>query len=48
VGTSTKNSLVVVHKDTDAGKPAHYMGRWKNSHAECGPWSETVIASIGA
>jgi hypothetical protein len=24
------------------------MGRWKNAHAECGPWSETVMATIGA
>ena len=41
-------SLLVPLRGADAGKPAHYMGRWKNAHAECGPWSETVMATIGA
>jgi hypothetical protein len=48
VGTSSKNSLLVPLRGADAGKPAHYMGRWKNAHGECGPWSETIIATIGA
>jgi hypothetical protein len=48
VGTSSTSSLVVTHKGADAGKPAHYLARWKNAHAECGPWSETVVATIGA
>jgi hypothetical protein len=48
IGTSSKNSLLITHKDADAGKPAHYIARWKNTRGETGPWSETVVATIGA
>lgn len=47
IGTSSKQSLLITHKDADAGKPVHYIGRWKNTRAETGPWSETVVATIG-
>jgi hypothetical protein len=46
--TSPKNCVVVTCKGADAGKPAHYMARWKSTRGEFGPWSETVVASIGA
>lgn len=48
VTTSPKNGVVVTCKGADAGKPAHYMARWKSTRGEFGPWSETVVASIGA
>jgi len=48
MGTSSTSSLRVTHKGADAGKAAYYLGRWKNAHAECGPWSETAVATIGA
>jgi hypothetical protein len=48
VATSPKNGVVVTCKGADAGKPAHYMARWKSTRGEFGPWSETVVASIGA
>lgn len=48
LGTSTKSSLVITHQGADAGKPVHYLGRWKNTRGEFGPWSETVVATIGA
>jgi len=47
MGTSSTSSLRLTHKDADAGKTAYYLARWKNAHAECGPWSETVVATIG-
>ena len=48
VGTSSGKSLLVAYVGADAGKSAYYMARWKNAHAEFGPWSETVVATIGA
>jgi hypothetical protein len=48
VATSPKNDVVITCKGADAGKPAHYMARWKSTRGEFGPWSETVVASIGA
>lgn len=48
LGTSTKSSLILTHNGADAGKPVHYLGRWKNTRGEVGPWSETVIATISA
>ena len=48
VTTSPKNNVVITCKGADAGKPAHYMARWKSTRGEFGPWSETVVASIGA
>ena len=48
VATSAKNNVVITCKGADAGKPAHYMARWKSTRGEFGPWSETVVASIGA
>jgi len=48
VATSPKNGVVVTCKGADAGKPAHYMARWKSTRGEFGPWSETVVATIGA
>ena len=48
MGASSQSSLVLDYAGADAGKPAYYLARWKNAHNECGPWSETVIATIGA
>jgi hypothetical protein len=48
VATSSKNGVTVTCKGADAGKPAQYMARWKSTRGEFGPWSETVVASIGA
>ena len=36
------------HDATDAKKNAHHVGRWVNSRGEFGPWSESVMATIGA
>ena len=45
---SSKSSLVLNYAGADAGKPVYYLLRWKTAHNEFGPWSETVIATIGA
>ena len=44
----SKNGLMVAYTGAQAGQPVHYMARWKNTRGEYGPWSETVIATIGA
>ncbi len=47
LATSSKSNVLIAHKDADAGKAAHYLARWKNTRGETGPWSETVVATIG-
>ena len=34
--------------DAGGGETAHYMLRWRYKDGSAGPWSETVIATIGA
>lgn len=48
VATGAKSGVVVTCKGADAGKPAHYMTRWKSTRGDYGPWSETVVATIVA
>ena len=48
VDTTSKPSLVIPYAGADAGKPVHYLVRWKSSAGDFGPWSETVIATVGA
>ena len=37
VATSPKNDVVITCKGADAGKPAHYMARWKSTRGAYGP-----------
>jgi hypothetical protein len=43
VGPRRRNAGVLV-----LCKPVHYLVRWKSSAGDFGPWSETVIATVGA
>jgi hypothetical protein len=48
VDATSKPSLVITYASADAGKPVHYLVRWKSTAGDFGPWSETVIATVGA
>ena len=48
VDTSSKTKLVVNYAGADAGKAVFYLARWKSSAGDFGPWSETVVATVGA
>ncbi len=48
LATDTASPYLVTFDGADAGKPAYYWLRWENTVGECGPWSETVVATITA
>jgi hypothetical protein len=48
VDATSKPSLVITYAGADAGKPVHYLVRWKGNAGDFGPWSETVVATVGA
>jgi len=44
----TATPYLMVHDPAEAGKKAYVVGRWVNTRGEKGPWSESVMATIGA
>ena len=47
LATDTRSPYVAQYDGADGGKQAHYWLRWENTHAETGPWSACVSATIG-
>ena len=47
LGLDTRTPYTTEFDGADAGKTAHYMGRWVSTRTEHGPWSETASATIG-
>ena len=43
----TRTPYTAEYDGDDAGKTAHYWGRWANTKGEPGPWSETASATVG-
>ncbi len=48
LATDTASPYIATYDGVDAGKPVYYWLRWENTVGECGPWSETVVATITA
>ena len=48
VALDTRSPYLAVYDDIDGGKTAYYALRWVNPANDPGPWSETVMATIGA
>lgn len=46
LATDSCTPYMMEFDQSDAGKMAHYMLRWVGSKGQCGPWSETVSATI--
>lgn len=48
VTQDSRSPYLLTYDSADAGKNAYWIGRWINPTGEAGPWSETVMATIGA
>ena len=48
IATDTKTPYVLHFDGADGGKNVYYWLRWENTRGETGPWSEAVMATIGA
>lgn len=42
LGLDTRTPYTTKFDGADAGKTAHYLGRWSNTKDKGGPWSETI------